>query len=52
MRIIAGRARGISLVCPEGYDTRPTPDRLRESLFGSIGDAIEGADETSAEDDA
>lgn len=44
MRIISGSARGTLLFCPEGLGIRPTPDRLRGSLFDSIGSAIEGAD--------
>ena len=32
MRIIGGTARGKTLVAPEGLDTRPTSDRLREAL--------------------
>ncbi|MGO2745114.1 16S rRNA (guanine(966)-N(2))-methyltransferase RsmD [Microbacterium sp.] len=38
-RIIAGRARGLRLDVP-GSGTRPTSDRVRESLFG----ALESAD--------
>lgn len=34
-RIIAGRARGLSLAVP-GSGTRPTSDRVRESLFGAL----------------
>ncbi|MEQ6898643.1 16S rRNA (guanine(966)-N(2))-methyltransferase RsmD [Microbacterium sp. KR10-403] len=43
-RIIAGAARGIRLDVP-GSGTRPTSDRVRESLFGSLesADAIDGA---------
>ncbi|MFK4760871.1 16S rRNA (guanine(966)-N(2))-methyltransferase RsmD [Microbacterium sp. ZW T5_45] len=43
-RIIAGRARGARLDVP-GAGTRPTSDRVRESLFGALEsfDAIEGA---------
>ncbi|MFT4258612.1 16S rRNA (guanine(966)-N(2))-methyltransferase RsmD [Microbacterium sp.] len=43
-RIIAGAARGARLEVP-GSGTRPTSDRVRESLFGSLGsaDAIQGA---------
>lgn len=43
-RIIAGRARGARLEVP-GAGTRPTSDRVRESLFGALesADAIEGA---------
>ena len=36
MRIIAGRARGTQLVAPKGMDTRPTQDKVKESLFSMI----------------
>lgn len=36
MRIIAGSARGRSFDAPPGNNTRPTLDRVKESLFGSI----------------
>lgn len=36
MRIIAGRHRGRPIHAPKGRDTRPTPDRVRESLFASL----------------
>jgi 16S rRNA (guanine966-N2)-methyltransferase len=36
MRIIAGRARGITLKCPDS-DTRPTTDRTREAVFSMLG---------------
>lgn len=36
MRVIAGRARGCALVAPEGLSTRPTADRIKESLFNII----------------
>ncbi|GAA1528386.1 16S rRNA (guanine966-N2)-methyltransferase [Microbacterium ginsengiterrae] len=43
-RIIAGDARGLRLEVP-GSGTRPTSDRVRESLFGALesAGAIEGA---------
>ncbi|TFB17899.1 16S rRNA (guanine(966)-N(2))-methyltransferase RsmD [Microbacterium sp. 3H14] len=43
-RIIAGRARGTRLDVP-GAGTRPTSDRVRESLFGALESlsAIDGA---------
>jgi 16S rRNA (guanine966-N2)-methyltransferase len=43
-RIIAGRAGSISLEVPDA-GTRPTSDRVRESLFGGLesGDALRGA---------
>jgi len=36
MRIIAGRFRGHSLAAPQGSATRPTSDRLRETLFNIL----------------
>lgn len=43
-RIIAGKARGLRLDVP-GSGTRPTSDRVRESLFGALesSDAIVGS---------
>lgn len=35
-RIVAGQARGRRLAVPEGRDTRPTSDRVREALFASL----------------
>jgi len=42
MRVIAGEFRSRQLVAPEGNQTRPTPDRLREALFSVLGDRVEG----------
>ncbi len=36
LRIIAGTARGRRLETPEGRDTRPTLDRVRENLFNML----------------
>ena len=36
MRIISGKARGTRLYTLEGYNTRPTLDRVKESLFNII----------------
>ena len=36
MRIISGTARGRQFDAPAGKDTRPTLDRVKESIFGSI----------------
>lgn len=36
MRIISGSARGRSLDAPKGLSTRPTTDRVKESLFGIL----------------
>ena len=33
MRVIAGTARSLPLKTPEGMDTRPTTDRIKETLF-------------------
>lgn len=42
MRITGGKARGISLKAPAGKDTRPATDRMRESVFSSLGPQVEG----------
>ncbi len=36
MRVIAGTCRGMKLKTPEGLDTRPTQDRIKETLFNMI----------------
>lgn len=36
MRIIAGTKRGMKLLSPKGYDTRPITDRVKESLFNVL----------------
>lgn len=36
MRVISGSARGRKLKAPEGLNTRPTTDRIKESLFNII----------------
>src|SRR3546814_6339977 len=36
MRIVGGRLRGRRLAAPPGHATRPTTDRVRESLFNII----------------
>jgi len=43
MRIIAGTARSLPLKAPEGMDTRPTTDRIKETLFNIIQDEVPGA---------
>lgn len=43
MRIIGGEFRSRRLKSPLGMETRPTPDRLRESLFNILAPRIEGA---------
>ncbi len=43
MRVIAGTYRSRQLVAPPGLKTRPTSDRLRETLFNVLAPRIEGA---------
>ena len=43
MRVIAGSARGIVLKTPEGMQTRPTTDRVKEALFSIIHFDLPGA---------
>ena len=40
MRIISGCARGTKLYTLEGFETRPTLDRVKESMFNIIQDKI------------
>ena len=43
MRVIAGTARSVPLLSPEGNGTRPTTDRIKETLFNIISDRVQGA---------
>lgn len=43
MRIIAGTARGRKLAAPEGEDTRPTLERVKEGMFSSVQFWLPGA---------
>jgi 16S rRNA (guanine966-N2)-methyltransferase len=43
MRIIAGEYRSRTLGAPAGLATRPTSDRLRETLFNVLAPRIDGA---------
>lgn len=36
MRVIAGTARSLPLKAPKGIDTRPTTDRIKETLFNIL----------------
>ena len=36
MRVIAGTARSLRLKTIEGNDTRPTTDRIKETLFNIL----------------
>ncbi len=42
MRVITGTARGRRLITPNGLDTRPTSDKVKEGLFSAIQFDIEG----------
>lgn len=44
MRVITGKARGINLKTPEGMQTRPTADRVKEALFSIINFDIPNTD--------
>jgi 16S rRNA (guanine966-N2)-methyltransferase len=43
MRVIAGELKGQRLVAPKGWKVRPTSDRVREAIFSTLGDRVEGA---------
>lgn len=42
MRVIAGTARSMPLKCVEGLSTRPTTDRIKETLFNMLQTEIPG----------
>lgn len=43
MRVIAGTAKSLRLKTPEGMDTRPTTDRIKETLFNMLQPFLGGA---------
>ena len=43
MRVISGKARGVTLMTPKGEQTRPTTDRVKEALFSIIQFDVPGA---------
>ena len=43
MRIIAGTARSLPLKTIEGMDTRPTTDRIKETLFNMLQNDVPGS---------
>ena len=43
MRVISGKARGVTLMTPKGEHTRPTADRVKEALFSIIQFDLHGA---------
>ncbi len=44
MRVIAGKARRLNLKTPQGYDTRPTTDKIKETLFNILNPYLADAD--------
>jgi len=42
VRIIGGEYRGRRITVPERRDLRPTPDRVRETLFNWLGQRLDG----------
>ncbi|MBE5966127.1 MAG: 16S rRNA (guanine(966)-N(2))-methyltransferase RsmD [Lachnospiraceae bacterium] len=44
MRVIAGKARRLQLKTPEGFDTRPTTDKIKETLFNILNPYLADAD--------
>lgn len=46
MRIVAGEHRGRTLKVPEGLDTRPTTDRVREAVMSSLFSLLGGFEGT------
>jgi 16S rRNA (guanine(966)-N(2))-methyltransferase RsmD len=43
MRVIAGEFKGQQLMAPKGWKVRPTSERVREAVFSTLADRIEGA---------
>ena len=43
MRVIAGSARRLLLVTPDGMDTRPTQDKIKETLFNILQMQVPGS---------
>jgi 16S rRNA (guanine966-N2)-methyltransferase len=41
MRVLGGELRGRRLVAPRGWKVRPTPARVREAIFSTVGDVSE-----------
>lgn len=43
MRVVAGEFKGQRLMAPKGWKVRPTSERVREAVFSTLGDRVEGA---------
>ncbi|MCR9180947.1 MAG: RsmD family RNA methyltransferase, partial [Erythrobacteraceae bacterium] len=50
MRIVAGEWRGRKLVAPKGEATRPTADRMRETLFSMLTSRLGSFEELTVAD--
>lgn len=50
MRIIAGKWRGKTIAAPQGANTRPTADRVRETLFSMLASRIGNFDDLRVAD--
>src|SRR3954447_4184795 len=50
MRIIAGKWRGRTIEAPPGDDTRPTADRVRETLFSMLASRLGSFEELRVAD--
>jgi 16S rRNA (guanine(966)-N(2))-methyltransferase RsmD len=44
MRVIAGKARRLQLKTPEGFETRPTTDKIKETLFNILNPYLADSD--------
>jgi 16S rRNA (guanine966-N2)-methyltransferase len=42
VRIVGGKFRGRSITAPDGKDTRPTTDRVREAIFNRLEHGVPG----------
>jgi len=42
LRVIAGSAKSLPLKAPKGFDTRPTSDRVKETLFNILAPDLPG----------
>jgi 16S rRNA (guanine966-N2)-methyltransferase len=43
MRVIGGKAGGRILKVPKGLEVRPTPDLVKQAVFNSLGERVQGA---------
>lgn len=43
LRVISGSARNLQLKTPEGFETRPTTDRIKETLFNMLQMTVPGS---------